>query len=484
MQEDTLDLRKLFWDIILKWRIIVVCAVICGIALTGFKYFRDTKTYDKEIKPNNTANNGMDIIASKLDASELTEANAVLNVYKQISDIQDFIDNSELMKIDPYKEKQLRIQYYVDVKSDDSVSTNDDKSKSVDEIKGVSLAYSYAQYVDSNDLFDLIRENTSVNLAEDDVTSFVKTETVEGTSVFSITIICTDEMNIDKIADGIDNLVMNKAKELNKIANHEVIKTGSSISVEFDRELANVKNTYYSQISTLQASLSNIESRLSSDQKTYIKSFSKSDFEDGEEEKSETKVKVVKPGVSKKYALVGIVLGVLLACGWIIFNIVVSSKLVDAKDFEDRNKITIVGIIPKQINKKKIFGFVDNWIIRTRDRNKKSLSSEQKINGVVTGIAIQCMQKEINKVIITGTEIERIDKATIEAVIDGLEKKNINAIVVNDIVYDDAALTKSVDTGDMIVLEQCGLSIKAEIDNQIKKAEEYKINILGAIIIE
>ena len=45
MEDETLNIKKILWDIILSWRSIFVFAIIFGLVLGGYKYKKEVDAY-------------------------------------------------------------------------------------------------------------------------------------------------------------------------------------------------------------------------------------------------------------------------------------------------------------------------------------------------------------------------------------------------------------------------------------------------------
>ena len=58
MEDETLNIKKIIWDIILSWRTIIIFAIIFGLALGCYKYKKEVDAYK---------------LVSSMDANEATD---------------------------------------------------------------------------------------------------------------------------------------------------------------------------------------------------------------------------------------------------------------------------------------------------------------------------------------------------------------------------------------------------------------------------
>ena len=489
MEDEIYDLRKFIWDIILSWRALLICSILMGIALSGIKYYKDYKAYNNAVSSSDNAVNSAEKIKVSLNDDALAEVKTITSVYEQIREQQDYLENNVLMKVDPYNEKVIKLQYYVKLKniSDIAKGTSITDNNTSIAVYSNNLANIYAGFSAEEDAVNLILKNSSNDLSKQDVPSLISTDFGANYGVFTINIICVEGMDAQAIAQGIDELLHSKSAETQKVAENELISTSSSVTTQIDKELILSKNTSYTQLTSMNTNVLNMESKLSDEQKAYLAIVKSEIF--GEEtnqdnEKNNDAISIVKPSVSFKYVIVGILIGIAFVCCIVFAKTILTAKLSSIDELVARQNIVILGTVGESENKKRFLGFIDKCLINIRDRNRKHLTYEQKIEGLVTGIALCCQQKKLNKIVLSGTEIENVDKKIIDDIIHALVSQNINVDVVNDICYDATALQKAVDTGNLVAVEQIGVSIKEEIDNEINKAKEYDIDILGAVVIE
>ena len=488
MEDETLNIKKILWDIILSWRSIFVFAIIFGLVLGGYKYKKEVDAYKlvSAMDASEATDNVDDLIAS-LNDDNRAQVSILINMYKQIKDTQDFIDNNVLMKIDPYNKKELHINYYVKLKNLSDIGASSsitDKNTSM-EVYGGNLSAIYARYASSNEGIDIIKNNSSIELDDKDISSLISVDCGNYNGVFTVNIVCLEGMDSDAIADEINKLLMSKIKDTQVVAENELIKTDASVTIKADTELITTRNTYFSQLATLKNGIITSESKLTDEQKKYVESAKKIIFaEENKSDETTEKVVVQKPGIPVKFVAIGIILGIMLVCCWVFIKNILTAKLEISEDITAKHNITLFGMISSETDKKRIFGFIDRKLIEIRDRHKKHLTYEQMIESVTTGIAICCQKKKIGKVILSGTEIENISQKYIGDIEKSLISKNINVVIVNDIYYDPNALQNSVDVNNIVFVEKIGLSIKDEISNEINKAKEYNIDILGCVIIE
>ena len=171
-----ISLQDIFWNVLLGWRkILLICALFVVLGC-GAKYLQVVKTANiKEIIPEESKTE----IVSEIEDLEL-----------QIDRAQKYVDNSILLKINPYEENIAVFQYYVD--SDYRISyLKEQKRDYTDDL--ISL---YHRYITSGEFRQQIIDRVGLNIQPEYLGELIKVE--ENASSICISFIYPDKKHVGK----------------------------------------------------------------------------------------------------------------------------------------------------------------------------------------------------------------------------------------------------------------------------------------------
>ena len=130
------------------------------------------------------------------------------------------------------------------------------------------------------------------------------------------------------------------------------------------------------------------------------------------------------PVFSKKYVVLGFVMGIFLAALYLVCVEILSNKLQEAEELVRFYKLRQFGILTQNKGSKGFTGF----LLRIKYRNQKMLSADASIQLAISNIELYCKNEGIMKVFLTGSEIERVAKTTITKIVEGLAAKGIQTV--------------------------------------------------------
>lgn len=464
MEEREIDLKQIIWKVILSWRAMIVWGVLVACALTGLMYVSDSKKYDKKKEDMENASN----IEKKLDAEELSQVKSIIDYIDELDELRDYRDNAPIMKIDPYNAKSIMYQFYVkvDYSKSDSALTVDQDGYVVLQNDVSNITKVYDAYLNSDEFLNEVIKSMKYDVAPAELRDIIVIDIKNGIIDFSI--YYTDDMSIDELSNVIIDALEAKKDSFADVSEFDISVVNEERNTERKEYLIDKKSSINAKIVDLEAKIKSLKTGLNSAQLYYI-------------DRVRPKEELKEAAIQIKFVVIGFVLGVFLVCAFVFVKGAMSSKLALADELESLFKLNILGVLVSSKKKKRFLQFIDNALLKIKNRRVKQLSSEKRLEFATTSIAIKCEQLETKKLFITGTEIEKIDEDIIEDLKVSLAKEGIEAEVIDNIYYDGKALKQCVECGYVLFIEKVGTSIYNEINNQVNKAKEYDLNIIGAI---
>ena len=162
--EKEISLRELFWQIVMAWRFWIISGIIFAVLISGMHYVKGMKTYHAEVAQQKAAEE----LTEEVEASsstdftkdELQQIQDAKSIKKAMEKSRKYLKNSVLMNIDPYQEKALVMQYYID--SDYSWNINEN----IESDYTTAVTAAYAEYIKSGAITSEIKNELGLDLDE------------------------------------------------------------------------------------------------------------------------------------------------------------------------------------------------------------------------------------------------------------------------------------------------------------------------------
>lgn len=183
------------------------------------------------------------------------------------------------------------------------------------------------------------------------------------------------------------------------------------------------------------------------------------------------------------FAIIGLLSGACLICLIFCMSYIMSEKLQNEKNFQEKFNMPLLGVIRNNEAKRRLLGFVDHWICRLEEGPYATvLRKEQiKIAAVNVQAAIHKIPGEkIKKVMFVGT----VEDEDVIEICDQLAEE-IEDIVFSSyqqIVFHAAALKKLECYEGVLFIEKQGKSYEELIRQERRLADDRNVKVLGAII--
>lgn len=482
--EREISLSNLFWKLLLGWRRWLAAGIIFAILLATFDYARDSAAYKNTMSQQEKVQQGQIAETISLTAEEQEEVETVKELQKTIAQTKNYLDNSILMNLNPYEEKVLVLQYYVD--SDYTYNYTQENKKDYTD----AVVASYCNYVASGDMAAEICDQTELEISEFYLQELISSDSDSNSNsnsdadIFQITIVCNETEMLEQLSGVIQTVVENQTSSIaNQIGSHSLKLLSTKITSQTDTELATQQKAQRDVLSAYRTQLNNLKDALTEAQLTSLNmEMQQEEAEEGTE--IETNVAApVSPSLSVKMLILGFIVGVFLACVWIVLEVLFTSKIQESKEISDLFGVRMIGELHSENPKKKFLGMIDSAILKMKNRNKKQLTREQQFKIICSNIEIACKKAGVDKVYLTGSEIEKLDSQWVSEIKKLLAVAGITASNGENISYDAKSLKEIAETGYVVFVEQVGSSLYNEVEREVRTALENGIEIVGSIVI-
>lgn len=482
--EIDINIKDLLWEMVRRWRVLIVTGIVFAVLLAGYQYQSDMKASNVV-----TVKKTQEEIESQMGDQDFDDVLGAVALKNQMDQKSDYIANSTLMQINPYAEDAVFMEYYVAV---------------TEETDGTAIVDAYKAFVENQVITSYLTEESTdartvsnigeqVSIVKDSANIYVNAEDANESVLMSIQsekegysfTIKVCDVNADScvaLANKVKQAVNEYTGTLKGIlGTHELKLVSENQTIVVDTELAEFQNRNSTAIKTMGNNLDKMKTEMTSDQiALYVY---KTTVQENNQTTSETVVTNTSVSISKKMLVIGAIVGIILACFYAVGMYLITGKLRTSEEVKTLYRIKVLGDITNNNGKKRIFAGIDRLIDKWQHHGKKRLTYEQEIQMIAANILINAQGKSIEKVYVSGSEIERISDTTLNDIISKCSEKGIQVEKGSALAYDAEALEQAAEVGNVVFIETKRKSLYDEIYKEIVLCNENQIHIMGMIVL-
>lgn len=476
-KETDLEIADFLWEILRRWRLVLILASLSAILLSGWQLAKDVKAAKatpQQVQEEQELT--LEEMENALGAQDMDEVLGAVAMKKQLDEKSAYAKESELMQINPYEENVVFLQYYVMGSATDvdyaalflqHIKSGAYDSELVDVLIGEEISYatsnggyisSGANTLDCNNSFVVrVRGNSQSQCSE--LATMVKSD--------------LDQYAIKSAAvvDGLSLSLMNE-----------------NACVIIDEELASYQNQISMMIKQLNNNLDSLKSNMTGNQLALYSKYTKiaeqaakgENMEMSEEQNEVQIEEATQSVVSVRFSfgkfVIGAVVGIFLAIVWILLAFLLTVKLRSENEVQSLYHVNVLGNI--RLGKENP---IDRMILKARYHKAGALTLEEEINLICANIKVAC-QKE-NSVYLSGSVIDAMPKEIVEQIVEECSEKGITVVAGKELSYHADALEKLAEVGQVVFMEQLRDSYYDEVYKEVKTCIEHKFPVLGMIIV-
>ena len=429
----TLYVRNVLEDLIKKkvavGIFIVICAVLFGMLgiVQGGKAVTETEEQKQEIEEYNAK------IAEYDSAIEDTQ-NAIAEADKQIESLQEYIDNSIYMQIDPNNIQTVSVQY--GLKTSNNVG---------------SILNSFITYINDGGLKEELSdtdEDLKVKYWRDIVSCY------QSSNNLIVTVVHSDMDQAKRIMSIIKERVMNyvpKVKNLQgdfsleELKTSEYVKTDTGVVNNQNNNRNNLKN-----YTTNRADLNNKLIGFQNSKKTYIE---KNEPDNLKAADTNTKVLMV------AYILLGILFGAVIAFVIVALKYILGDTLRTANDIKESD-LSLLGTYS-----------APNQYKPDLERSKMD-------------VEVLAKAKNADKVFFYVMSDDEISKKVAKDYGDIMKASGIAVETGSNISESAEELKKMIACGNCVFIAEVGKTTYRQLEQQTRLCERFKTAVLGCVVVE
>lgn len=457
-KERYISLRNIIWRILFAWKFIVIVAIIFGIMTLGVKYAYDTMQYNE-------------IISGLGEQTELTvEEKKQIEKYQQleeiVNDLEIYNENSFYMNVNPVKAYTINQVF--------TIQTEEDEARQiVKECVGYLNSEQFAEEIlIKNDVDTEQIDEYIIFISELISISYELTENEE----YNIVVIMLAEK------DGfVANTQLTYEELLNEIETYilmkkDIVVTGQIIGEISLSTIRTSKSIITATLKEYKTEMTTLEETFSEAQKNYIAS--KND-ELADETIIQNYYDISTPKISPKFAALGFLVGIVVACGIVLVKVLLANTLQEEKEISYIYDIKTLGIIRNRYEGKGI----DKWLHQIYE--KKYVSTEKEIDLALANICIACENANTKKIYILGDRnfTSKIQRDAYRQLIERIKLEGIAVFEGENILIDAKAHMQMCEIGTVVFVEIVDKSNYKEIEAKLIKTKDSDVEVLGCIVM-
>lgn len=451
--EQEIDLKDLMFAVFHKWRGIILTAVIFGILLGGYKLgtgLNGKEDAEAAIQAQEDYNESLELYKATLRLYEMD----LDTVRDQLESQEEYLANSVLMRLSPYHKNVASADIFI--KAYPEENQGEGPILTVDPADSILRAYE-----------SLIRSEALENIPGTDtegiyLRELVSTDVDYQGNVLSVQTAYMDEQGAKSILDALLEGIKDKESGLQaEFGNYKVSILNNTTSVVTDAELYDSQQRASGMLTTLQKSLTD----------------KKAAMDEMKEPTPPSSISItasLKSGI--KYGVLGGVLGAFLSIFCICVAFLMSDKLSSEKELKNRFGLKILGVFA-QTPKKRVFSGIDSWLDRIEGKSSKKPAEVYEI-----------MAANVRNYMTEGRDIMILGSSSVDKTVEIAEelKKRVPGVEIRvgrDMGTSAETLRLLPEAGQIILVEERGISKYGEIQNQVEVIRSLDKAIVGCIVL-
>ncbi len=488
MDSVKIDLFDMIRRLFHQWKFILIVTLICGLVFEGIGYARAYLDYRQElqgVKEEEEANqaeeylNDLEDMEEDLTEREIAEAQSAATAYPgymaQYEKELLYCQNAIKMQLDPNGVPTYTIHYTIssadpDTQIENLVASvvsdmiiNEETSEEIRNAVGWNTELSYIEELMEVEAGGIISSDDTIM----DILNTVNQITVQ--------IQAPNKEACETIAGIIKARIEQSSQQLmDTYGEFELTLISETYVEEADNTLRSYQDARYSALNTLRNSVNSLTSGMTENQKEYYYTLvSYGIVEKGEEEEfvleeeeAESETVVSTPGIIRwRFILLGLAIGFVLACGYVLLRYLLSNNLRLKDDMEESFHVPILGYFPE-------------------NEKRQRFTKEERLEMICAGIRIAMQKVDMKNVFITGTAGDGESKQIMEQIQEALSDTGAEIFIGKDVVYDPSSLEQMTASDGVVFVERVDRSPYADIQKEVELCQMYHIPVIGSVVIE
>jgi len=488
MREREISLMDLTVQILLQWRNIAA-AILAGAVLAGiFSYVQSYQARKAQmVQEEFEKEEQMDWPGSAkqleggLTDAQIQNVKAVLTYEGLYQSKLEYQQHSVLMQMNPNQVHRMELTFYV---------SSGRRRLSFD------IERAYEDIVLSGGMHEHTAKKTdqkSADLAEIITLSRGSGGLAEGSSTFRVRIIHSDKGICQGIAAAAEEFLLKKHEELEQsMGGHNLEIVQKSYTVGADMDILERQKNVLNDLVLMSDTIVQRKALFTAEESQYYDSLAgvDADRKTGGKDHAEGEALSVSAGstetsgVSVKHVAFGMFLAAFVYVFFLFMKYVLSRRICAADNLQDLYGIPQFGVVPKQGGQKKMFGFVDHWILSLKDCGRCRVAREEALRLSAAAVRMAAGKEGLDSICLIGCSLDKDAWEMCEVVKEQLGKENISCKILNNVLYNAEAMCGLEEVKGAVLVERVHAVLYSEVSQELDLLRRQKIVVLGGIVVE
>lgn len=471
MEEREISLVDLLVEILLHWRMFIVWMAVGAVLLGAFSYMRSGNAIQQQQTETKKTEQAPEEWLTEEEIRNAAYVAAYENTYLSK---EAYLAQSPLMKMDAN-------HIYVG----EAIIAIEAQDRQV----GCDIEKVYEGIGAGSALISKIAEEFGIETAGvgemillNGLTAGNNTlQEVEGTNSFRIVVMDSEEDRCQAMLETIVAFLKEKQSNIESaLGKHDFIVVDKSFGVVSNTAIAEKQQKVLNDIASMKKTLSDEKDKLSDVERQYYNLLVSGEKA---EENSVPETAPV-PGISIKYVILGMVMAAFLYAFILFMIYIFTAKVRSTDNLQELYNIPQLGMIPADKKHKKIFDFVDRWILSLRNRNKRQFISEEALGLASVAIKMSAGKESLSEICLVGCGLKERSLDVCEKIKTQLKEENIHTDILNNVLYDAQAMGELEKAKGAVLVEEAGSTMYQEITGELEILNRQGIKVLGGILVE
>lgn len=501
MQEMEISLLDLFVEILLHWRMILLLMLVGGALFAGYSYVRSVRAAEaqkeqltqkemylaereeEESEDSEWTDANQLWIQEQLTEQQLSNVSNVLSYEAQYEQKALYQERSVLMQLDPLHVARADLTFLI--KSDDL-----ERTYNIEKI--------YEDLLTSTALYDYVQETCGIDGGLEELITLETSSygQQQGNDTVRMSVLYSEEESCGKIADAIVDYAKQQRSSLESaVGAHELVVLSRSVGSVMSTGILNQQKNCETELINLRNSSEKLKEDFSDEEWNYYNYMTeerasidsdvdKSGEKVREEQEIQEEVVLVRPGVSMKYLLLGMVLFALVYIFLIFLCYIMSHKLRATDNLQDIYGIAQFAVISVTQRKKRFLDGIDRWILKLRYRNQRRFTPEEACHLTTVAVKMAARRQELNQICLIGCNLSKEVQEICSQMGETLDEEGMAVQILNNVLYDAEAMENLEKAQGAVLVETAGSTLYEEIAGELALLGRQKIPVLGGVIVE
>ena len=451
MNTRRINLRSLFWYMVRRFWVIIICAVCFGALLAGYSYLK-AKAENSEVVLDD---------GSELTAQEKQEVENSASQYKYQKETEVYFAESPLMHLNPKSEPQVIVEYKILL--DPSKRTEGDIESTDGTIENTYLQLLRAYINDGMYIIDMDKKGSTYT----DL-SFIK-ELVwcnnSGGGEFTLGVIPYEKYpDLVKDVREVTEAYMDDLQKMEPGLSIEAVKEGTHNF--YDATTDTAQKNAVSNMVTYRKAVASAYKSFTEQQQAYFWNLVG-------EERPEDELEETGSGISLKLIAVGVILGFAGGIFILIIMLYLSPKHASPEDYAENFGLRSFGMMFLPGKAK--------WGMKKELEGKTFRTNEESVKYAALRVGTYCKAHDIKDIaVLCSIGTEKMEQA-VAALKKALAKEEITLHPTEHVAKESAALAELLKVKKCIFIEELHGGNRIKQLELLKFCKENEIEVLGAL---